>query len=70
MTVPKYFEMHKPFLEFLKDGNPHTLKELKLLISQYFHLKDEDLNEMLPSGRQTYFTNRLGWASTYLKKLV
>ena len=68
MTVPKYFEMHKPFLEFLKDGNPHTLKELKLLISQYFHLKDEDLNEMLPSGRQTYFTNRLGWASTYLKK--
>ena len=23
---------------------------------------------MLPSGRQTYFTNRLGWASTYLKK--
>ena len=68
MTVPKYFEMHKPFLEFLKDGKPHKLKELKSLMGKYFQLSDTDLNEMQPSGRQTYFANRIGWASTYLKK--
>lgn len=68
MAVPKYFEMHKPFLEFLKDGKPHKLKELKSLMGKYFQLSDTDLNEMLPSGRQTYFANRIGWASTYLKK--
>ena len=29
MTVPKYFEMHKPFLEFLKDGNSSEVKMLE-----------------------------------------
>ena len=29
MGLPKYYEMHKPFLEYLKDGKLHTLKELK-----------------------------------------
>lgn len=68
MSIPKYFEMHKPFLEFLKDGESHTLKELKTHVSAYFGLSDDDLVEMLPSGRQTIFANRIGWASTYLKK--
>lgn len=68
MAIPKYFEMHKPFLEFLKDGQLHTLKELKAHISGYFSLSDADLAELLPSGRQAVFTNRIGWARTYLKK--
>lgn len=68
MAIPKYYEMHKPFLAFLKDGQPHTLKELKTLVSKYFALSENDLSELLPSGRQTLFANRIGWASTYLKK--
>ena len=31
-------------------------------------LTDEDLKEMLPSGIQSTFVNRVGWASTYMKK--
>lgn len=68
MPIPKYYEMHKPFLEYLKDGRPHTLKELKGQVAHYFHLSDSDLAELLPSGRQTVFVNRIGWARTYLKK--
>lgn len=68
MTLPKYYEMQKPFLEYLKDGNNHTLKELKHYISGYFHLSEKELAELLPSGRQTVFVNRIGWARTYLKK--
>lgn len=68
MPIPKYYEMHKPFLEYLKDGQPHTLKELKGQVAHYFHLSDSDLAELLPSGRQTVFVNRIGWARTYLKK--
>lgn len=68
MELPKYYEMHKPFLEYLKDGQQHTLKELKQYISRYFKLTEEQLLEMLPSGRQTVFVNRIGWARTYLKK--
>lgn len=68
MTLPKYYEMQKPFLEYLKDGNSHTLKELKHYISGYFHLTEREMAELLPSGRQTVFVNRIGWARTYLKK--
>ncbi len=68
MELPKYFEMHKPFLEYLKDGKAHKLKELKVYVSQQFGLTEEELAELLPSGRQTVFINRLGWARTYLKK--
>ena len=68
MELPKYYEMHKPFLEYLKDGRQHTLKELKQYVSKYFKLTEEQLLEMLPSGRQTVFVNRIGWARTYLKK--
>lgn len=68
MSLPKYFEMHKPFLEYLADGKEHKLKELKVYVSGQFGLTEEELAELLPSGRQTIFINRLGWARTYLKK--
>lgn len=31
-------------------------------------LTDDDLREMLPSGVQRTFVNRVGWAATYMKK--
>ena len=31
-------------------------------------LTEDDLKEMLPSGIQSTFVNRVGWASTYMKK--
>jgi restriction system protein len=68
MPIPKYYEMHKPFLEFIRDGQLHSLKELKMQMAEYFDLEDADLAELLPSGRQTIFVNRIGWARTYLKK--
>lgn len=68
MAVPKYYEMHKPILECLKDGQMRTLKELRLSVSAGFSLSEDDLAELLPSGRQTVFANRIGWAGTYLKK--
>lgn len=58
MPLPKYFEMHKPFLEYLGDGKEHKLKELKVYVCQQFGLTEEELAELLPSGRQTVFINR------------
>ncbi|HIT02873.1 MAG TPA: restriction endonuclease [Candidatus Caccocola faecipullorum] len=68
MPVPKYYEMQRPFLEALKDGKPHSMKDIVDFIIGYFHLSTEDIAEMLPSGRQSVVRNRAGWASTYLKK--
>ena len=28
MPVPKYYEMQRPFLEALKDGKPHAMKDI------------------------------------------
>ena len=68
MSVPKYYEMHKPILECLSDGQEHTMKELKGYIIKYFQLTQADISALLPSGTQTYLVNRIGWAKTYLKK--
>lgn len=68
MSVPKYFEMHKPTLKFLSDGKIHTSREIKAYLIEYFHLSNEDVMLMVPSGRITYLSNRASWARTYLKK--
>ena len=68
MSVPKYYEIHKPILECLSDGQTHTIKELKAYVIEYFQLTKQDISALLPSGTQTYLTNRIGWARTYLKK--
>lgn len=68
MAIPKYNEMYNAFLECLKDKNIHTLKEIKQILIDVFKLSEEDLNQMLPSGRQRVFDNRLGWCRAYLKK--
>lgn len=37
-------------------------------ISQGYHLTPEERKELLPSGQQPIFDNRVGWARTYMKK--
>lgn len=68
MAVPKYDEMYKPILYALKDKKVHSLKELKLAVKTYFSLTDKDMEELVPSQKQTYFDNRVGWSRTFLKK--
>lgn len=68
MAVPKFHEFMKPFLDILSDGNSYTIKEIREIISKEFNLSKEDLKEMLPSGTQTVFANRVQWAGTYLFK--
>jgi restriction system protein len=43
----------------------HTLKEAREKIGAIFHLSEEDLNELLPSGTQRKFDNRVAWAKSY-----
>lgn len=68
MAVPKYDELMKPLLAAVKDGEIYKIKDVTAMLAQQLNLSAEDLAEMLPSGRQTVFKNRVGWAKTYLKK--
>ena len=66
--IPKYEEIMLPYLEFLADGKEYGLSETHDALAELFNLSDEELRELLPSGRQPIFRNRVGWAGTYLKK--
>jgi restriction system protein len=68
MPIPKYDELMKPMLEAISDGNQYTMKSLERLLAYKEKLTEAEQQEMLPSGRQTVFKNRVGWAKTYLKK--
>lgn len=62
MGVPKYFEMHKPILQFLSDQKIHTLKEIKQYVAKEFRLTERDMEEMAPqwSANLLFQSNWLG----------
>lgn len=69
MTVPDYQSMMLPLLRFAgAKGDETSTGEAVEALAKELGLTDEDLKEMLPSGIQSTFVNRVGWASTYMKK--
>jgi restriction system protein len=68
MAVPDFQFFMLPFLNELSDGKEHTLQSLYKVLAQKANLTDEEKDELLPSGKQRVFHNRIGWARTYLKK--
>jgi len=55
-------------MELLKDGQPHTNKEMVEACAEAFHLSEEDRQTLMENGRQLLLGNRVAWARFYLKK--
>ena len=70
MAVPDFQSIFLPLLKFAGDGEDHATPEAYDAMENHFQLNDEDLKEMLPSGKQTTFKNRVGWAKSYLSKAI
>ena len=68
MPIPKYDEMYRAFLNCLADGQLHRSKEVKDTVADAFSISEKERVELLPSGKQQLFDNRIGWTRTYLKK--
>lgn len=68
MAVPDYQSIMLPLLRFAGDGGEHNISQAVEELALRFKLADDDRKEMLPSGLQARFDNRVGWARTYLKK--
>lgn len=66
--IPTYEEIMLPFLKILADGEEHALGDTHDKLSDHFDLTEEEIRELLPSGKQAVFRNRVGWARTYIKK--
>ncbi len=68
MSVPDYQTIMLPVLQVTHDGLEHTISEIVGVLADSFELTEQDRNELLPSGRQFRFDNRVHWARTYLKQ--
>ena len=69
MAVPDYQSIMLPLLQFAaKKGNETSTSEAVGALAKGLGLNEDDLKEMLPSGIQSTFLNRVGWSSTYMKK--
>jgi restriction system protein len=68
MAIPDYQTCMLHLLKYASDGAEHTLKDAVPALADIFHLTDAEKTELLPSGQQAVFHNRVAWANTYLKK--
>ena len=70
MAIPDYQTCMLPLVRFLADGKERTMREAEESLANEFCLTPAERAELLPSGQQGIFRNRLGWARTYLKKAL
>ena len=68
MAVPDYQSLMLPSLKALSGGEETPIAEVRSRVAKSENLSDEDLREMVPSGRQTVFTNRVSWAVIYMER--
>jgi restriction system protein len=68
MAIPTYEQLMLPLLELSADRAEHSISEAVEALANQAALSSEERAELLPSGRQTRFANRIGWARTALKK--
>ena len=67
-TVPPYHTLMLPLLKVMGSRNEMTTKQMRDEVAENLGLTVEALSERLPSGTQSAFDNRMGWARTYLYK--
>ena len=68
MTIPVFHQIMLPLLHLLEDKQEHSLRQVIDSLTTQFNLTPEEQRELLPSGKQAIFDNRVGWARTHLKK--
>lgn len=62
MAIPEYNEIKVPALELFADGTPRKTSETYDPLAKPFALTADERAEVLPSGSQTRWENRVRWA--------
>lgn len=68
MPIPDFQSLMLPLLSFAKDEEVHSMSKAREQLASTFNLSAEEIQEMLPSGRQRRFDNRVAWAKIYLER--
>ncbi len=67
VAIPDFQTIMLPLLRHLEDGQEHGNRATLEALARHFALTDDDLAELLPSGRAPLFSNRIAWAKVHLK---
>ena len=68
MAIPNYQTLMLPVLKLAADGEDHKFSQVVEELANKVNISTEERNELLPSGSQAVFNNRVGWARSYLKQ--
>ena len=69
MPVPTFHELMLPLLNHASQRVGETyIGGLEQEIAEALSHTDEDTSRLLPSGKQTVYSNRLNWAKSYMSK--
>jgi len=68
MPIPDFQTIMLPLLRLLDNQQEYSLSEVVDKLTRVFNLSNKEIHEILPSGQQPVFHNRVGWARTYMKK--
>ena len=68
MAIPDFQTLMLPLLQLAADGNDHTLADAREVLAERFELTTDERGELLPSGRQRRFDNRVAWGKVYLER--
>lgn len=65
--IPDFQAIMLPLLRIMNDGETRSTHDVVNLLSKEFKLTEAELNELVPSGQQKVFINRVSWTKSYLK---
>ncbi len=68
MAIPSFQEITLPLLQLAADGQTHVLATARQTLAAHFKLTEAEQAELLPSGRQRRFANRVAWAKVHLER--
>lgn len=68
MAIPDFQSVMRPLLEHLSDGKERTNQETLESLAELYRLTPAERAELLPSGKQPVFVNRVAWAKSHLKR--
>jgi restriction system protein len=67
VSIPDFQTIMLPLLKLLGNGNEHSNSKVTQALADHFQLTQEEQEQLLPSGSQKVFTNRVAWAKADLK---
>jgi len=68
VAVPDFQSLMLPLLRIAGDGEEHSLSDARGRLGAEFKLTQAEQEDLLPSGRQSRFGNRVAWAKVYLEQ--